>query len=315
MMQMIVGTIKNAVKLDMLSKNWEQKKNSGNFLLKQERNALANMSPEQRMVKQFQEDLMRNKEQSKNNEIANKVMNGEDLTPEEEQYLAQNNPAQLSNYRQMQAEKHAYAEKLRACKTKDEVQRLKANTMSAYLAELKSAPGGAKAAKAMEILGKVRVIEKAEAKFVKSGAYAKLPTEADEAIERAEEKSEENAENLEKLMDAAENDELNKAEDTTELEKAEDESSVNKSEEKAFDNKEANADKMDDKENINKSIHHTKNKRSTEAQKTAKEALEEIETICKSYIPNIGSKKESTPDTSIPKPKEIETGSKIDKRI
>lgn len=34
MMQMIAGTIKNAVKLDMLTNNWEQKKNSNHIFTK-----------------------------------------------------------------------------------------------------------------------------------------------------------------------------------------------------------------------------------------------------------------------------------------
>ena len=191
-MQLIAGTIKNAVKLDLQTKNWEQKKNSNNIFSKQERNALANMSPEQRMLEQFKEEMAHNREQSRNTDIANKIMNGEDLSLEEEQYLARTNPGQLSNYRRVKAERQAYEEKLRKCKTKDEVQRLKTNTMNAYLAELKSAPGNAKAAKAMELIGKVRNIQKAETHFIKSGEYAKLPTEAEQAIDKAEERSEEN---------------------------------------------------------------------------------------------------------------------------
>lgn len=220
MMQMIAGTVKNAVKLDMLTKSWEQKKSSNQVLSKQERNARANMSPEQRQLEQFKGELAHNREQSRNNELANKIMNGEDLTPEEEKYLAQNNPGQLSNYRRAKAERQAYEEKLQKCKTKDEVQRLKTNTMNAYLAELKAAPGEAKAAKAMELLGKVRNVQKAELHFIESGGYAQLPTEADEAKDRAEERSKENEETLEIIKESAdaldENTELMEAEDNIE---------------------------------------------------------------------------------------------------
>lgn len=200
---MITGTIKNAVKMDMLTKDWEQKKSGNPVLSKQERNARANMSQEQRLLEQFKEELAHNREQSRNNELANKIMNGEDLTPEEEKYLAQNNPGQLSNYRRAKAERQAYEEELRKCKTKDEVQRLKTNTMNAYLAELKAAPGEAKVAKAMELIGKVRNVQKAELHFIESGGYAQLPTEADEAIDRAEERRKQNEDVLEILEKSA----------------------------------------------------------------------------------------------------------------
>lgn len=150
------------------------------------------MTPEQKMLEQFMTEMAQSREQSRNNDIANKIMNGEELSLEEEQYLAKNNPGQLSNYRRVKAERKEYEEKLEKCKTKDEVQRLKTNTMNAYLAELKAAPGEAKAAKAMEILGKVRNVIKAELHFIKSGGYAKLPTESEESIDKAKERSEEN---------------------------------------------------------------------------------------------------------------------------
>lgn len=262
MMQMIAGTVKNAVKLDMLTKNWEQKKSSNQVLSKQERNARANMSPEQRQLEQFKEELAHNREQSRNNELANKIMNGEDLSPEEEKYLAQNNPGQLSNYRRAKAERQAYEEKLQKCKTKDEVQRLKTNTMNAYLAELKAAPGEAKAAKAMELLGKVRNVQKAELHFIESGGYAGLPTEADEAKDSAEERSRENEEAHEILKESAETDDENKKE--------------------------------------------------PKPKKKEKDPIEEIENICRRYIPNVDGDSGTTGLVKGPKPKENKPGSTID---
>lgn len=245
MMQMIAGTVKSAVKLDMLTRNWEQKKSGNQMLSRAERSERAKRSPEQRQLEQFKEQLAHNREQSRNNELANKIMNGEDLTPEEEQYLALNNPGQLSNYRRAKAERQAYEEKLKKCKTKDEVQRLKTNTMNAYLSELKAARGEAKAAKAMEILGKVRNIQKAERHFIESGGYAKLPAEADEAKDRAKERSRENEEELGILKKSAEADDENaETKETTETVKT---------------------DNLDD----------------------LKDPTEEIENICRRYIPNV----------------------------
>ena len=287
MMQMIAGTVKNAVKLDMLTKNWEQKKGSNQVLSKQERNARANMSPEQRQLEQFKEELAHNREQSRNNELANKIMNGEDLTPEEEKYLAQNNPGQLSNYRRAKAERQAYEEKLQKCKTKDEVQRLKTNTMNAYLAELKAAPDEAKAAKAMELLGKVRNVQKAELHFIESGGYAGLPTEADEAKDRAEERSKENEETLEILKESAD----------------------------ALDE---NTEVMEDEDNIegdtkdDETIIDDEKKREPKPKKKEKDPIEEIEEICRRYIPNVDGDTGTIALVNGPKPTENKPGNTID---
>ena len=78
---MITGTISNAVRQDFLSKKFEAKKKSGNILSKQEKNSIVNRTPEQSMIERFREEMKQNKENSKINGIANKVTNGEDLTP------------------------------------------------------------------------------------------------------------------------------------------------------------------------------------------------------------------------------------------
>lgn len=294
MIQMIAGTIKNSVKQDMLIKKWEQKKSSGNILSKQERNERANMSSDQRMIEQFKEQMAQNREQSKNTDIANKIMNGDELTPKEEQYLAQNNPGQLSNYRRARAERKAYEEKLQKCKTKDEVQRLKTNTMNAYLAELKAAPGQAKAAKAMEILGKVRNVEKAELHFIKSGGYAKLPTEADEAIDRAEERSEKNEEALEIIKESAESD-YEREYDPDISEEAD----------------RNNTAVTDDADNKRTDSINDREKEAKPKEKKVKNPIEEIEDICRRYIPNINGESVKTESEHVNKPKEVKAGSKI----
>lgn len=294
MIQMIAGTIKNSVKQDMLIKKWEQKKSSGNILSKQERNERANMSSDQRMIEQFKEQMAQNREQSKNTDIANKIMNGDELTPEEEQYLAQNNPGQLSNYRRARAERKAYEEKLQKCKTKDEVQRLKTNTMNAYLAELKAAPGQAKAAKAMEILGKVRNVEKAELHFIKSGGYAKLPTEADEAIDRAEERSEKNEEALEIIKESAESDDEREYDPDISEETDRNNTAV-----------------TDDADNKRTDSVNDREKEAKLKEKKVKNPIEEIEDICRRYIPNINGESVKTESEHVNKPKEVKAGSKI----
>lgn len=203
---MITGTISNAVRQDFLSKKFEAKKKSGNILSKQEKNSNVNRTPEQSMIERFSEEMKQNKENSKINGIANKVTNGEDLTPEEEQYLAAKNPGLFNSYKQAKLEQKAYEEKLKNCKTKDEVQRLKTNTVNGYLAEMSAAKGtgskGAIVATAKKVLAKLKNIEKVEMEFIESGAYSSLPTEADEQIEETRETVEENERLLEEISEA-----------------------------------------------------------------------------------------------------------------
>jgi hypothetical protein len=197
-MMIIAGTVANAVKLQMQGSKWQAKKDSGNVLSNEERNERANWTQEDWLKHDFQEQLAQNKEASKNTDIRNKIMYGGTLTPEEEKYLEQNDPTILQKYRQVKAEKKAYEEKLKKCKTKDEVQRLKTQTLGEYAAALKKVennpciPLSEKLAKAQETLAKTRNIQKVELKFMKSPEYANLPTEAEEAEERSEERDIEN---------------------------------------------------------------------------------------------------------------------------
>lgn len=190
---MIAGTIRDAIHLQTLSNKWEQKKKSGNVLSKNERNERANWTQDQRMLNDLKEQMEREKEAGRKNDIANKISSGQKLTPEEEQYLASYDPQSLADYRQTQNERKAYEERLRQCKTKDEVQRLKSTKLGNELSSLKKVINDPyisiadKLKKAQQTLGKVRNIQQAEEEFIKSGEYDKLSTEAEEAKKRAEE--------------------------------------------------------------------------------------------------------------------------------
>jgi hypothetical protein len=191
---LIYGTVTNAVKLQTLSSTWQQKKESGNVLSKKEQSERENWTQEDWLKHDFQEQAAQNRETSKKTDIDNKILSGSKLTQEEEKYLEKEDPATLQRYRQAKAEKEAYEEKLKHCRTKDEVQRLKTEKMGEYLSSIKSVendphiPESAKLANAQEILAKTRNIQEAEMKFIKSPEYSKLPTEAEEAEERSEER-------------------------------------------------------------------------------------------------------------------------------
>ena len=181
------GTIASTVQLQMLNNKWMQKKESGNVLSKQELNERSTWTSEQFMIADFQDQLEHNRETQKrqkiDNKIDNKIMSGGSLSPEEISYLEKNDPVALKKYRETKEEKESYKEKLRQCKTKEEVDRVKLQKLGELESSLSSVvndptiPKSAKLAKAQEILAKTNNIEAAHLEFVKSADYQSMPTD------------------------------------------------------------------------------------------------------------------------------------------
>jgi hypothetical protein len=177
------GTIASTVQLQMLNNKWMQKKESGNVLSKQELNERSTWTSEQFMIADFQDQLEHNRETQKRQKIDNKIMSGGSLSPEEISYLEKNDPVALKKYRETKEEKESYKEKLRQCKTKEEVDRVKMQKLGELESSLSSVvndptiPKSAKLAKAQEILAKTNNIEAAHLEFVKSADYQSMPTD------------------------------------------------------------------------------------------------------------------------------------------
>lgn len=194
-MILISGTISNAVSLQLMQSKWQQKKQSGNVLSKEERNARGEWTQEEWLINHYKEQMEKEKEASAKRDILYKIMEGETLTPEEESYIEREDPAAYEKYKQAKSEKKSYEEKLKKCRTKDEVERLKTQTVTNYLSTLKKMDNNPyisdrdKLAKAQEITAKVNNIEKADTQFRMSAQYASLPTEAEEAKSRSEERN------------------------------------------------------------------------------------------------------------------------------
>lgn len=192
-MQMISGTVKNAVRLQALNNKWQQKKDSGK-LTKDERNARENWTKEDYLIQDIKEQAEQNRKAEHDTRIDNKIMAGGTLTPDEEKYLEQNNPEALKKYKEIKAEKKLYEEKLKKCRTKEEVERVKLNTMGEYASALKKVvndpliPKSEKLAKAREMLAKTNNVQNVHISFVNSSEYEELPTEGEEAVERTEER-------------------------------------------------------------------------------------------------------------------------------
>lgn len=211
------GTIASTVQLQMLNNKWMQKKESGNVLSKQELNERSTWTSEQFMIADFQDQLEHNRETQKRQKIDNKIMSGGSLSPEEISYLEKNDPVALKKYRETKEEKESYKEKLRQCKTKEEVDRVKLQKLGELESSLSSIvndpaiPKSAKLAKAQEILAKTNNIEAAHLEFVKSADYQSMPTDEEKKEQDAADNDisdeitdSEKADNAE-LTDASEN--------------------------------------------------------------------------------------------------------------
>ncbi len=197
-MQMISGTIKSAVKLDALMGKWEEKKANKDWRKD------SNLTEEERMICQFQEDLASMREGNKTEEIASKVYSGQRLSSEELDYLQKECPELYKDYMEIRNEREGYERKLKNCKTKEEVDRVKTNQMNQYAATAKKTfnnpniPLGEKYRIARKLLAKITGVVEAEAEFKATKQYKDL--ESEHEIRRREhaqaQKSEEIAKEL-----------------------------------------------------------------------------------------------------------------------
>lgn len=193
----MAGTIKNSVRMAALDQKWQQKKNS----FGQDKKKLAEMTAEERQLQDFREQAEQMRKSQKHANIDAKLAAGEELTPEEIEYLRQNNPQALKDYEDTQKERESYKRALRNCRTKEEVERLKYTKMGQFMAEAKKIssnaciPKGKKVALLKRILQQATAVEDEHREFLKTSRYASLPTEEEAREAEKAEKEQREAEN------------------------------------------------------------------------------------------------------------------------
>lgn len=192
----MAGTIKNSVRMAALDQKWQQKKNS----FGQDKKKLAEMTAEERQLQDFREQAEQMRKSQKHANIDAKLAAGEELTPEEIEYLRQNNPQALKDYEDTQKERESYKRALRNCRTKEEVERLKYTKMGQFMAEAKKIssnaciPKGKKVALLKRILQQATAVEDEHKEFLKTSRYASLPTEEEAREAEKAEKEQREAE-------------------------------------------------------------------------------------------------------------------------
>lgn len=192
----MAGTIKRSVRMAALDQKWQQKKNS----FGQDKKKLTEMSAEERQLQDFREQAEQMRKSQKHANIDAKLAAGEELTPEEIEYLRQNNPQALKDYEDTQRERENYKRALRNCRTKEEVERLKYTKMGQFMAEAKKIssnaciPKGKKVALLKRILQQATAVEDEHKEFLKTSRYASLPTEEEAREAEKAEKEQREAE-------------------------------------------------------------------------------------------------------------------------
>ena len=192
----MAGTIKRSVRMAAMHQKWQQKKNS----FGQDQKKLSEMTAEERQLQDFREQAEQMRKSQKHANIDAKLAAGEELTPEEIEYLRQNNPQALKDYEDTQRERENYKRALRNCRTKEEVERLKYTKMGQFMAEAKKIssnaciPKGKKVALLKRILQQATAVEDEHKEFLKTSRYASLPTEEEAREAEKAEKEQREAE-------------------------------------------------------------------------------------------------------------------------
>lgn len=124
-----------------------------------------------------------------------KMMSGKRLTAQEMEYLKEHDPETYKKAKAVEMEREAYERELKSCKTKEEVQRVKAAHAAAALDRVNdiknnpNIPGGKKLELIKQEHAKATALDETMHAFTKSGDYHKLPTEAEK--QKAEKEMEE----------------------------------------------------------------------------------------------------------------------------
>lgn len=182
----MIGSIRSYTKALDLQTKWDQKKKSGDVT--------AHMTERDRIQQQVDQERGKDKLQS----IKAKLDAGGKLTGDERKYLQAKDPEAYRELENQEREQKEYEKALKRCKTKEDVQRLKASRVGASLAKLKAVENNPNIPleKKLKIFvdekRKLDKLEESTQKFVKRGEYEQLPTENETA--KAEKEQREAAE-------------------------------------------------------------------------------------------------------------------------
>lgn len=175
-----IGAYTKAMKMQTL---WKQKTDSGNFTQKTGPGDIAQTSEADSIRQQL--DQIRESNDVDLGTIYAKLQSGKRLSADELAYLKEKDPEAYKKAKEIEAERARYEEELKKCRTKEDVERLKTMQMSMSMAKVNAIANdpAIPKEKKMELLmhenAKVSAVADTERKFVDSGRYDRLPSEAE----------------------------------------------------------------------------------------------------------------------------------------
>lgn len=215
----MIGNMNTYLRTTELKSMWNMRKKNNDYSSK----------GQERLDQMFERIYGKNAEKengsdSRLSDIRNKLNAGQSLTPDEMEYLRQKDPQTYNDLQQEEQEQKAFEKKLRQCKTKEDVQRLKMGRINQSLSAIGAVehnaaiPKGEKLGIILREGRRMKRVEESVAKFVKSGEFAKLPTDAEERLARKEEAAQKQPEQTsqEEPATAKKNESADKVEKTEE---------------------------------------------------------------------------------------------------
>lgn len=197
-----IGSVTGYTKSLQMKSKWQEKKAKGDFQSQSKKSELERKNDSfKAWYREHSEQLENDKTMSVINE---KVASGAELTDAEMKYLQSKNPTLWQRLKRDEAEEQAYEDKLKNCKTKDEVEELKFSKVSSAMSAISAVksnpniPEGTKLSVAQSEMRKLERFSRITDDFVESGEYSKLPTE--EELRRAEKEFRE-AQNAQEIQD------------------------------------------------------------------------------------------------------------------
>ena len=122
-----------------LQMKWQQRKSSGDYLTKgysgtkESQKDQELQDPQSRLLESMKPD----ESASMRQQISTKMMAGKRLSSAEMEYLKENDPQTYQKARTIEMEREAYERRLKQCRTKEEVQRVKFSQAASSLATVK----------------------------------------------------------------------------------------------------------------------------------------------------------------------------------
>ena len=170
-----IGSARQYAKSMARQTQWDLKKRSGDFTgHKKSLQDYVNITKASSVLPQTDEV------DHKLSAIMTKAQVGKKLSPDEWEYLRTKNPTMYEKLREAEQEQENYEKALKRCKTRDEAQRLHVSKLAEVMSAAKNGDEGA--------LYRLNRLTRTMTEFTKSEEYHKMPTEAEEAIERESER-------------------------------------------------------------------------------------------------------------------------------